>query len=399
MINILFVDDEPNILDGLQRMLRSVRHEWQMSFANNGAEALNFMAQNNVDVIVSDMKMPGMDGSQLLQEVRKLYPQVVRIILSGYSEKDMILKSVGAAHQYLAKPCDAENLKATVQRACALRNLLGDEKLRRLVSQMHHVPSLPHIYQELVSELNRDDPSIKRIAEIVKTDIGMTAKILQMVNSAFFGLRRQISNANEAVNFLGLETISSLTLGIGVFSQFETDLKSLNLLTNLWRHSVSVGVMASLIANIERREVAHDAFTAGLLHDIGEIVLAVNLPEQFVLAQELVIRKEMSLSEAEKQIFEATHAEIGAYLLGLWGLPNSVVEVVAFHHIPGQYQTETFTALTAVHIANAIQRVGYQPNAELPPCFYDVEYLTRLDMLEKLPFLHQNCLTLSKNLD
>jgi HD-like signal output (HDOD) protein len=107
----------------------------------------------------------------------------------------------------------------------------------------------------------------------------------------------------------------------------------------------------------------------------------------------------MSLSEAEKQIFEATHAEIGAYLLGLWGLPNSVVEAVAFHHIPGQYQTETFTALTAVHIANAIQRVGYQPNAELPPCFYDVEYLTRLDMLEKLPFLHQNCLTLSKNLD
>jgi HD-like signal output (HDOD) protein len=399
MINILFVDDEPNILDGLQRMLRSVRHEWQMSFANNGAEALNFMAQNNVDVIVSDMKMPGMDGSQLLQEVRKLYPQVVRIILSGYSEKDMILKSVGAAHQYLAKPCDAENLKATVQRACALRNLLGDEKLRRLVSQMHHVPSLPHIYQELVSELNRDDPSIKRIAEIVKTDIGMTAKILQMVNSAFFGLRRQISNANEAVNFLGLETISSLTLGIGVFSQFETDLKSLNLLTNLWRHSVSVGVMASLIANIERREVAHDAFTAGLLHDIGEIVLAVNLPEQFVLAQELVIRKEMSLSEAEKQIFEATHAEIGAYLLGLWGLPNSVVEAVAFHHIPGQYQTETFTALTAVHIANAIQRVGYQLNTELPPCFYDVEYLTRLNMLEKLPFLHQNCLTLSKNLD
>ena len=145
MINILFVDDEPNILEGLQRMLRPMRREWQMSFAKSGAEALETLGANEIDVIVSDMRMPGMDGARLLHEVREKHPHVVRLILSGYSEKEMIMKSVGAAHQYLAKPCDADVLKTTVQRACALRDFLENESLRRLVSQLHSIPSLPSL--------------------------------------------------------------------------------------------------------------------------------------------------------------------------------------------------------------------------------------------------------------
>ena len=133
MINILFVDDESNILQGLQRMLRPMRHDWQMYFAESGADALALLAENPIDVVISDMRMPRMDGAQLLHDIRDRYPQIVRIILSGYSEKEMIVRSVHSAHQYLMKPCDPEILRETISRACALRDLLADENLRRFV--------------------------------------------------------------------------------------------------------------------------------------------------------------------------------------------------------------------------------------------------------------------------
>lgn len=384
MINILFVDDEPKILEGLQRMLRSMRHEWEMSFACGGAEALTTLAAKPFDVVVSDMRMPGMNGAQLLQEVRSQYPHIVRIILSGYAEEELVVKSIGIAHQYVAKPCDSELLKTTVSRACTLKDLLSNEKLRSLVSQLHTVPSLPTLYSELARELHSSDPSLRKVGEIIKQDLGMTVRILQMVNSAFFGLRRQVSDASEAVNFLGLDMITSLTLAVGVFSQFEGQLTTRQAIADLWAHSSAVGTLAKKIAVKERAETASDAFTAGLLHDIGEVVLAVNLPQQFAAVQNLIAHEGLSKLAAERQIFAATHAEIGAYLLGLWGLPSQVVEAVAFHHTPSVYQADSFTAITAVHVANALHRTMNDP-AETLQKFCDVNYLTKLGLLEKLP--------------
>lgn len=352
MINILFVDDDPNILSGLQRMLRSMRREWQMYFASGGNEALEIFDKTGIDVIVSDMKMPGMDGAGLLQEVRTRYPHTVRLILSGYSEKEMIMKSVGAAHQYISKPCDSEVLKEKIQRACNLRDLLGNEKLRQLVSQMRSVPSLPTLYSEIMVELGSTEPNMRKIAEIVKKDIGMTVKILQIVNSAFFGLRRNISNAGDAINFLGLDTIKSLTLSIGIFSQFEGKNQPEAIISKIWDHSMAVGKTAKAIAEKEIPENANDAFTAGLLHEIGEIVLTVNLPEQYAAVQELIKKENLTRIAAESQVFETTHSEVGAYLLGLWGLPHLVVEAVAFHHFPGNFQTASFSPMAAVYIAN-----------------------------------------------
>lgn len=385
MIKILFVDDEPNILDGLQRMLRSLRYEWQMSFARSGAEALTILSTQHIDVIVSDMRMPGMDGAQLLQAVKERYPHIVRIILSGYAEKELIMKSVGAAHQYLAKPCDAETLKSTINMTCAMQGLLTDEKLRRLVAQLHTVPSLPMLYSELVKELKTSDPSLKKIGGIIEQDIGMTVKVLQMVNSAFFGLRRQISEITEAVNFLGVETITALTLAAGVFSQFEESALSNSLIAALWTHSQAVGILAKRIARQECSAVAADAFTAGLLHDIGEVVLAANLPAQATAVQELMAHEKMTKLAAEQQIFEATHPEVGAYLLGLWGLPSAVVEAVAFHHMPRACATTSFTAVTAVYLADSLVRSHNQGPAQ------DVEYLTELNLLKKWTDWQTSC--------
>ena len=382
MINVLFVDDEPNILDGLKRMLRPMRREWQMSFADGGAKALETLDREAFDVVVSDMRMPGMDGARLLHEVREKHPHVVRLILSGYSEKEMIMKSVGAAHQYLAKPCDAEILKATIERACRWRDLVADENLRRLVSQLDSIPSLPALYHELLNELQAGEPSIKRIAEIVAKDIGMTAKVLQIINSAFFGLRRQISNPSEAVEFLGLETITSLALELRAFSPFENASAGNLSLADLWSHSQAVGGLAKQIAAAEKPETAGDAFTAGLLHDIGKIVLANDLPDQYAEAAKLAAAEKLSISEAEKKVFGASHAEIGAYLLGLWGLPAEVVEAVAFHHKPSEIESHSFTVLTAIHAAEALTDADSKTN-ETVGIFYDELYLEKLGLLEK----------------
>jgi HD-like signal output (HDOD) protein/CheY-like chemotaxis protein len=390
MIKILFVDDEPNILEGLQRILRPMRHEWRMVFANSGAEALHVLSEENFDVIVTDMRMPGMDGSQLLTAVQQEYPQVVRFILSGYAEKALTLKSVGVAHQYLAKPCDVELLKASVSRTCGLGDSLSDSKMRRLVAQMKTVPSLPTLYAEVMHELQKADPSLRKIGLIIKEDIGMTVKILQMVNSAFFGLRRQISDTTDAVNFLGLDTITSLVLALGVFSQFERHERSKTAIAGLWGHSRAVGTMAKSIAAKESREAAHNAFTAGLLHDIGEVVLAFNMPQQFAQVQELALAENLSQTEAELRLFDASHAEIGAYLVGMWGLPEPVIEAVAFHHLPNASANKSFTALTAVHVADVLHRTASKHYArEHSPL--DTPYLEKLGLLSRITAWQDTC--------
>jgi HD-like signal output (HDOD) protein len=321
--------------------------------------------------------------------VMEKYPHVIRIILSGYSEKEMIMKSVGTAHQYLSKPCDADTLQTTVKRVSALRNLLTDETLRGLVSQLPNIPSLPTLYHELIDELSKTEPSTRVVGEIVKQDLGMTVKLLQIVNSAFFGLRRHVSDSREAVEFLGLDTISSLTLGLGIISQMENP-GSGAIFAELWSHSMAVGVMAHKIACCEKRETANDAFTAGLLHDLGKVVLAANLPGKYKMAVDLAKQENICGLEAEKRVFEATHAEVGAFLIGLWGLPTEVVQAVAFHNGPKESYTTEFTALTAVHAANAIQHWssagGGQEIEKL-----DMEYIESLGLTERIPVWQEKC--------
>ena len=191
---ILFVDDEPMVLNGLQRTLQKMRREWDMTFVGSGREALEVLGKKPIDVIVSDLRMPEMDGGRLLAEVKKQHPHVVRIVLSGQLDQEMTLKSVRLAHQSLSKPCDAEVLKHTLAKLFALREFLSDDSIKNIISQIESLPSMPAIYTEIVTEMQSDDPAIKKVGEIISKDISMTAKILQMVNSAFFGLFQKIKS-------------------------------------------------------------------------------------------------------------------------------------------------------------------------------------------------------------
>ena len=378
---ILFVDDEPNVLDSLRRILRSMRTEWEMEFAPSGQKALGILEGKPFDVVVTDMRMPGMDGRQLLEKIKELHPQIVRIVLSGYSNRELILYSVGLAHQFLSKPCEAEALKTTVSRACAMRELLEDEFLVRTVSSIDSLPSLPSLYQEVIAEVNSEDGSLERVGEIISKDAGMSAKLLQLVNSAFFGLAARVTSVMRAVNLLGAETIKALVLSAKIFSRF--DRPGLDSVLGLWDHSLRTGMIARSIATQEdlAQNMIDEAFTAGLLHDTGKLILLDKLPAKWSEIRELSDAAGCPVREAEQTVLGTTHAQLGAYLMGIWGLSRSLVETIAYHHCPGKCSNGAFNTLTAVHLADCAEHAS---RGESNQDRLDIDYLEKLGVSGKL---------------
>jgi HD-like signal output (HDOD) protein/CheY-like chemotaxis protein len=392
MKTLLFVDDESKVLQGLQRQLRSMRNDWDMHFSEGAKKALEFMATKPVDVIVTDMMMPEMDGAELLTEVSRRHPNTVRIVLSGHAEREAVLRLIGPAHQYLSKPCDAEELRTAVGRAFALRDLLSSEQLKQLATRIKCLPSLPALYQQLTDELNKEDSSMERIGEIISRDIAMTAKILQLVNSAFFGLPQPISSPTEAVMYLGLSTVRSLVLSLQVFSQFKSPPLPGFSLDALANHCWVTGVLARRVAKVQSRDMKmmDQCFLAGLLHDVGRIILAAGLPEQYAKVWNAAGKQGASLWQAEQAEFGATHADVGAYLIGLWGLPSTIVEAVAFQHCPSLCVAKDFSPLTAIHVANAFAHEKNGVAAEL--ISIDTNYLTQLGLADRLAEWREVCL-------
>jgi HD-like signal output (HDOD) protein len=353
---VIFVDDEPKLLMGLKRMLRKKEKEWDMYFVESGEEALDTLNKMDFDVIVSDMRMPGMDGAQLLSKVMEKYPQVIRFILSGQSDKEVTIKSVGFTHQLLAKPCAAKDLINMLERACALRDYLSDPSLKSLVSQIDTLPSLPDIYLKIVEEVRSPNSSLEKIGEIISSDVSMTSKVLQLVNSAYFGPPKHILSPIEAAKYLGIDMLKGLVLTTNIFSSFKIkDVEQLSL-SQLRDHSLFTGTLAKEIAsNVSSDKIiADESFMSGVLHDVGRIVLAASLPDKYNEIPKLIEKEKINAQEAEKHIFKATHSQVGAYLLGLWGYPQVIVEAVLYHHNPSECNTIEFTPLTAVHVANAM---------------------------------------------
>ncbi len=352
---IVFVDDEPNILDGLRRMLRSLRTEYDMYFAAGGREALELMAKDRFDVVISDMRMPGMDGAQLLETIQKESPHTIRIMLSGQADEASILRTVGIVHQFLAKPCDPERLKTILVQTSALQDMLSDGRLKDLISQVGTLPSLPAVYAKLQKAIVSPEVDIAEVAEIIEQDIAMSAKVMQLVNSAFFGIYAKVSSPGRAVKLLGLETIKILVLGIEIFAQDKIP-KEIFQVDMLWSHSLMVGKVAKAIAarETEDKDIISNAFLAGILHDIGKLVLVSHLPEQYRQVIDLAREQEITLSEAEQAIFGASQSAVGAYLIGLWGFTSPIIEAIGFHHSLEKYPASSFTPALAVHAANVL---------------------------------------------
>ena len=366
---LLFVDDESLVLEGLRRTLRPMREEWDMAFVEGGEQALEALAREPYDAIISDMKMPRMDGAQLLEQVLQRYPEVVRIVLSGQASGEAILRSIGPTHQYLSKPCDPHELQLRLTQAFAMRDLLRNPAVRAVVSGLKSIPSLPGLYHQILAELRSDDVSLERIAKIVSTDAGMTAKILQLANSAFMGVRYNVSSPTQAVSLIGTEMVRALVLSVHVFSQFEEAQGVASYWKSLWEHSMSVACLAKRIAVSEKcpKQLVDESFTAGVLHEIGKLVLLAQMPEEYAVILDAIVDKPGTLSTEERARFGCTHAELGAYLISIWGLPHSLIHAVAYHDCPSQTVEEQFSLLTTVHAADAIV------SGDAPPISRDIE--------------------------
>jgi HD-like signal output (HDOD) protein len=392
MKSILFVDDEPKVLGALRRMLRNLRREWRMEFVESGPQALECLAAAPFDVLVTDMRMPGMDGSQLLREAMERYPATVRIILSGQCEQESVLKCVGPAHQFLTKPCDSETLKSTIGRACRLRDHLPNEWTKQVVSSIRSVPSRPSVHAELVAKLGSPAGSIERVGEIMARDVGMTAKILQLVSSSFFGTPRRVSDVAHAVSLLGLDTVSALVRSTDVFYPSDGDDSWEHIGEMLSDHSLAVARAARRIAEGETDDVTliGDTYLSGLLHDVGVLVFAKDSPEHYIETLALARLDQTTLRKAEKRTFSTTRDDVGAYLMGLWGLPDPIVKAIAYHLSPGRSPDQTFGPLTAVHVANAVvEKESAEIFGVAGPI--DMDYLKTIGCADRLDTWREIC--------
>jgi HD-like signal output (HDOD) protein/CheY-like chemotaxis protein len=386
---ILFVDDERLILDGLQRMLRPCRKDWDMTFVECGEAALAALAANPFDVIVTDMRMPRMDGAQLLAVVKERFPSVIRIVLSGYFERDAALRAAGVAHRYVAKPCEPAKLREAIERCCGLSLYVKDDATIRLLGAIGELPSMPHSCASILKALDDPEVPVKEIGRIVGQDVASTAKVLQLVNSAFFGPPHAITNVQMAVSYLGLDILKTLVLSAGVFQTFRRERHTPGFsFEGFQQHSQLVATIAARLP--VPKKLVSTAVVAALLHDTGILVLSSHLASDFDHALSISLEEGRPLHRVEAELTGTTHAEVGAYLLGIWGLPEVIVDAVAHHHSP---RTEHSTkpgleVRAAVYVADILAQEQLLTQSRGYPQAHDnldMEYLAELGVADEVP--------------
>jgi HD-like signal output (HDOD) protein len=358
---VMFVDDEPHVLSALRRMLFPMRDAWSFRFAGGGEDALRQLAERPADVVVSDMRMPGMDGAELLERVELAHPETIRIVLSGQCDRETALRAVGPTHIYLSKPCDGERIVRTVDRACRLRREIGDPDLLACVDRLRRLPSPPQTYLDLVAELRKPDGSIMATAAIVGRDIALTAKLLQIANSGFFGTGKHVVTPLQAMNLLGLDVVRALVLKAGLLVQFEAAGLATFHLEDTVEHGMRLGALCRQmwIDSGASGASPEEAFVAGLLHDVGAVVLAAVRPELNARIVEECLATQVPRYLVEREHLGTTHAQLGAHLLSVWGLPDSLVGAVCYHHEPMRCGHLEFGLHSVVHIADALSNPAH----------------------------------------
>lgn len=385
--NLLVVDDDAMLLDVLEGILAELRDEWDMKFLKSGEEALAVFGRSPVDLILADIHFAGMGGIHLLAEIKSKYPQTVRIACSGCAHPNTIVQCLEVAHQYLPKPLTLAALKTTLSRAHELQGRLSNTALQQLVSTIKALPSIPTIYQELDAAMQSPHASINTAATIIAKDMAMLSKILQVVNSAYFGLRRTISSPAHALSLLGLDRVRGLVLTVKLFEQCTQTGPLPVSLEQLWKHGLTTAVGARAIAKSEGAGslVIENAFMAGLLHDIGLLILSTNFPDRYREVFRLIKGNSRSVLQAEREVFGATHADVGAYLLGIWGLHEVIVETVAFHHGPLPTHQNHSSVLAAVHVANALDEEDDRAATGGVASEISNEYLSACHLDDRIP--------------
>lgn len=402
MKRILFVDNDKSALDSLRVMFHGMRETWDMAFVGDARSALDLMKTTGApDAVVTELRLPGESGADFLHEVMAEYPLTVRLVLAANLNREAISDCAPVAHQMLMKPCESQRLRRVVSRALSLQDRFGSEFLKTTLMNIGSLPSVPVVYTEIVQEMQRDDFSIEKIGRIMERDAGMSAKVLQIVNSAHFGLRHEVSNIVHACALLGLDNIRAFVL----FARLISDTEGRKLpkgfsLDALWNHGLVVGGYAKRIAQHESasRRIVDNAYTAGLLHDIGLLILASQLPDKLSNVFARAKAENKTIVDAEKMEIGASHADIGGYLLDLWGLPGPIVTAITYHFYPStrpeaiylDEEEAEFEPLTAVHVANYFcEEEDASPDDLITPI--DMTYLEEIGLGDRVGPWYDAC--------
>lgn len=364
MKRILFVDDEPLVLEALRNALRKQRAVSEMSFLNSGEEALQALGSQPYDAVVTDMRMPGMDGAELLRLVRERHPGTARLVLTGQASNNDIVRAIPVAQQILLKPCDPPTLWAALDRIFKVQALLGNERLQALVGSIEHLPSFPTSYQLLSEATQREDVSIAEVTRIVESDPALSVTLLTMANSAYFGLSKSTTSIHTAVRHIGFQMLRYLALSSNTFSRMDCGLLSSDTLKSLPDRSLRRAQLARRL--VRDRALADDAFAAGLLLDVGYIVLALGHVDSYLSILAFAQSSGRPIQEIEQERLGFTHAEVGAYLLGVWGLPAQLVDLVANHHSADWPVSSADPLGVAVHVANVWVDAQCAGHTDLP---------------------------------
>jgi len=385
-VKILVVDDSPDAGRTYGEALAGGPDETQLAVVSDEGRALERLGREPFDVLIVDVGGSATNGARLLEAALRLDPRMVRIIVSDGSDEQRVLGSVKAAHQCLTRPFDAGEFRAVLARAGSIHDLLADRHLADLVAGIDTLPSLPAQYLRLMDEIQSETSSLERVGQIVSEDIGMAATVLKLVNSSFFGLRREVTGLVQAVTLLGLDIIGALAISHHLFSTFDQRRVPAFSFDGLWRHSLVTGGFARKIALQARQDksAVDRAFIAGLLHDAGKLVLGSTVTDRYNEVLRIVNDENRLVSQVEREVLGTSHAEVGAYLTGLWGLDDTVVEALAYHHRPSACPRQEFSPLAAVHVANILEHELCVIHQDYARPELDAVFLARTSLQDKV---------------
>jgi putative nucleotidyltransferase with HDIG domain len=353
-----------------------LNNEYEIFTAASGKEGLEFLAKTPVDIVVSDLVMPQMSGHEFMGHVANEHPESMRIVISAHDDQLTVAQCLMFGHRYFNKSIDLPNLASILKRIARLKHQVGTGKLKRVISGLGALPTLPRLYFQLNEAVNSPFSSLSEIADIIQQDAGLTVKLLQVANSAYFGMSRRVLTPLEAVQVIGIEVLRGIVLCVHAFKFYqERQIKSFSP-TELWSHSLRTAHAARRLAEYENlsRAECDEAFVCGLLHDIGKLIMAANADSDYAEVVQRSRSEALPMDRVEQEIFGATHAQVGAYLLGLWGLPESVIDAIELHHSLDTISAPGFSSLTAVHVAQALEPSA--PRAQN----LNVEYLKRIGL-------------------
>lgn len=375
---VLFVDDNENILQGLRRNLRPMHQEWDINFANGGIPALKIMQEKHIDVVVSDIRMPGMDGSELLKQVKELYGHTIRMVLSGQCEEEVIIKLLGVSHQYMAKPFDTGTLISSIKGMLAARSQLQDEGLKKFITSLTALPSVPRIHEKIIAELKAASPVTQTLEDLFLRDISLAAKIFQVMNSSYFGTNQDINTIAYVWELLGLEKIKALIIDGHIIAPLDKRLESDPFIQELWDSSLTTARIARLIAKSENLppKMSDKAWVAGLLHAVGAVILYT-----YQLHSAGSVDHSKLLDAANPQ---NAYPLVGGFLAFLWGLPQDIRFAILHHAEPRKAgDAGDKNILAIVHVAWALAHTRKNP-PQPETAYLDQEFLSQTNALDKL---------------